>query len=119
MHCKTLNFAESICAARFFAVAALLCAPLLAGCSTPVGDIPSPIALPAGTPERPAVPYTYPAVHDMPPDRTAPVMTQEQVDKAEAALVAARNRQPGGTAAQKPPAKKKGSAEAAGGTRNP
>ncbi len=81
-----------------------------------IGDIPSPIALPAGTPDRPAVPYAYPAVHDMPPDRTAPTMTQEQVDKAEAELVAARNRQSGGAATQKPPARK---TEGAGTPGNP
>ena len=84
---------------------AVAAAPLLAGCSMNVGDIASPIALPTGTPERPAVPYTYPAVHDMPPDRAAPMMTEEQQQKAEAELVAARTRQGGGTA-QKPPARK-------------
>ena len=87
------------------AAATVLCAAFLAGCAMNVGDIPSPIALPAGTPERPAVPYTYPAVHDMPPQRPAPLMSQEQADKAEADLVAARNRQTGG-APPKPPAKK-------------
>jgi len=70
-----------------------------------VGDIQSPIALPAGTPERPAVPYTYPAVHDMPPERAAPMMSEDQQERLESDLVAARNRQIGAPA-PKPAAKK-------------
>jgi hypothetical protein len=35
----------------------------------------------------------YPAVHDMPPPRTAAVLTPEQVKEAEAELTAVRDRQ--------------------------
>jgi hypothetical protein len=106
MHRKTLNFAGQIGTARLFAVVAVLGALFLAGCSTHIGDMQSPIALPADAPERPSVPYTYPAVHDMPPERPAPVLTDEQQKKMEADLVSARNRQTGGPPPPKPPAKK-------------
>ena len=105
--------------ARVFAVAAILCAPFLSACSSHIGDIQSPIALPAGTPDRPVTPYTYPAVHDMPPERAAPMMSEEQQERLESDLVAARNRQ-GGAPASKPAAKKpKASAQSTGSTPNP
>ena len=46
--------------------------------------------LPRGTPERPATPPAYPAVHDMPPPRTSVVLTEEQKKKVEAELAAMR-----------------------------
>ena len=41
----------------------------LVGCAASplVDQLPAGIGLPAGTPSRPATPYQYPAVHDMPP----------------------------------------------------
>jgi hypothetical protein len=101
--------------ARISAAAAALCALFLSNCSTHIGDIQSPIALPTGTPDRPVAPYAYPAVHDMPPDRPAPMMTEEQQEKMEADLVAARTRQ-GGPPAPKP---KKPATQATGGSPNP
>jgi hypothetical protein len=119
MHSKARHLAGSRSAARVFAAAAVACASFLSACSTHIGDIQSPIALPASTPDRPAAPYTYPAVHDMPPDRPAPMMSEEQQEKLEADLVAARNRQTGAPA-PKPSAKKpKAPAQSPGSTPNP
>jgi hypothetical protein len=93
------------------ALAAALCvcaAAILAGCSTgTMGDsMPTAVGgLPENTPQRPATPAAYPAVHDMPPPRTSSVLTDEEQKKLEDDLVAARNRAVGG----KP----------AGGARNP
>jgi hypothetical protein len=73
-----------------FGLAALLC-----GCTPGVviDKLPGDVGLPAGTPERPATPYVYPAVHDMPPPRETPAMTEEQQVKLEKDLEAARDRQ--------------------------
>jgi hypothetical protein len=91
---------------------ATVLAAILAGCAPgPVIDgLPSSMALPAGAPARPATPYEYPAVHDMPPPRTAPTMNEEQQLKLEKELTAVRERQKTdeGTAKKTaPPAKKK------------
>jgi hypothetical protein len=81
-------FVRSVLAA--FGLAALLCscAP-----GAMIDKMPGEMALPAGTPERPATPYVYPAVHDMPPPREAAPMTEEQQVKLEKDLEAARDRQ--------------------------
>jgi len=51
------------------------------------------IGLPANTPARPAQQMTYPAVHDIPPPRTAVVLTDMEQQKLETDLLAARNHQ--------------------------
>ncbi|HVY56286.1 MAG TPA: hypothetical protein VHA77_00380 [Xanthobacteraceae bacterium] len=66
---------------------------LLAGCASTIADLPSPVGLPTGTPERSATPAAYPAVHDMPPPRSTTVMSEDEQKKAEDALMAARDRQ--------------------------
>jgi hypothetical protein len=48
---------------------------------------------PTNTPQASATPPAFPAVHDMPPARPAPVMTEAEQKQAEAELVAARDRQ--------------------------
>ena len=58
--------------------------------------------MPAGAPDRPATPYQYPAVHDMPPDRTAVPMTEEEQVNLEKDLTNVRDRQEG----RPPPARK-------------
>jgi hypothetical protein len=81
--------------------AALLCglAVALAGCSsTPfdkIGDsLPASIGgLPADTPERPAAPPAYPAVHDMPPPRPNTTLSAEEQIQLENELTAVRVRQ--------------------------
>lgn len=67
----------------------------LAGCTpAPLIDrLPGELGLPQGAPARPAAPYRYPAVHDMPPERgTAPMSEEEQL-KLEKELQAVRDRQ--------------------------
>jgi hypothetical protein len=59
----------------------------------------------ADTPRESATPPAFPAVHDMPAARPVPVLTDEQQKKAEAELVAARDKQIGAPA--KPDAQKK------------
>ena len=91
---------------------ATVLAAFLAGCAAgPVIDeMPSNIGLPAGGPARPATAYEYPAVHDMPPPRAAPTMTEEQQLKLEKELTTVRERQEAGEGTAKKaaqPAKKK------------
>ena len=75
--------------------AALGLAALLSACApgSVIDKLPGDLALPAGTPQRPATAYEYPAVHDMPPARVAPPLTEEQQVKLEKELDAARDRQ--------------------------
>ncbi|MDI3471367.1 MAG: hypothetical protein OJF62_003430 [Pseudolabrys sp.] len=49
--------------------------------------------LPADAPQRPAQVAPYPAVHDLPPDRPTPALTEGQQLKVEQDLAAARTRQ--------------------------
>src|SRR5262245_61503997 len=51
------------------------------------------IGLPANAPARPAQQMAYPAVHDVPPPRTAVVLTDVEQHKLETDLLAARNQQ--------------------------
>jgi hypothetical protein len=93
-------------------LAALGLATVLAGCSPgPMIDrLPDNMGLPAGAPARPATPYQYPAVHDMPPARSTPPMSGEEQARLEKELAAVRERQEGRDGpAKKPaqPAKKK------------
>jgi hypothetical protein len=69
----------------------------LAGCSPgPMIDrLPGDMGLPPGAPARPATPYQYPAVHDMPPPRSTATMTEEEQLKLERELQAVRDRQDG------------------------
>ena len=67
---------------------------LLAGCSSVMSELPSQLGgLPAGTPARPESPPAYPAVHDMPPPRSAAVLSDEERKKVEADLAAMRAEQ--------------------------
>ncbi len=73
---------------------ALALAVGLGGCSSTLGSLPTQLGgLPAGTPERPATPAAYPAVHDMPPPRPNTVLTEDEQKKTEAELAALRARQ--------------------------
>jgi hypothetical protein len=76
---------------------------LLAACSSMVSAIPTQLGgLPAGTPSRPDDPPTYPAVHEMPPPRSAAVLTEEERKKVEAELAAMREEQAKRAAAKLP-----------------
>jgi hypothetical protein len=75
---------------------ALLCtgSVFLVSCSTVLSEMPTQMGgLPAGAPQRPAVAPEYPAVHEMPPPRTAAVLTEEEKKKVEAELAAMRAEQ--------------------------
>jgi hypothetical protein len=81
---------------RPLAEVALVCAGslLLASCSTVLSEVPAQMGgLPAGEPQRPDVAPVYPAVHDMPPPRSAAVLTEEERKKVEADLAALRAEQ--------------------------
>jgi hypothetical protein len=69
---------------------------VLAGC-TPgavIDRVPSEVGgLPAGAPARPATAYQYPAVHDMPPPRSATPLSEEDQVRLEKDLAATRERQ--------------------------
>ena len=66
----------------------------LGACSSTLGSMPTELGgLPAGTPQPPAAPVGYPAVHDMPPPRNDVTMTKEEQKKAEDELMALRERQ--------------------------
>src|SRR5215468_2001520 len=80
----------------------------LAGCSAQsvLDKLPADMGLPAGAPARPATPYEYPAVHDMPPARATVPMTEEEQAKLEKELTNVRDRQEGRTQTPKKPAPK-------------
>jgi hypothetical protein len=72
---------------------------VLGGCSagsTVADHLPSALGgLPEGTPQRPtapSAPSAYPAVHDMPPTRPSPLLTDAEQTKLEGDLAAARSR---------------------------
>ena len=69
------------------------------------------VGLSANAPARPAEPMAYPAVHDVPPPRTAAVLTNVEQHKLETDLISARDQQqtaagvPVATRKKKEPAK--------------
>lgn len=76
--------------------AALALGLSLAGCSASQVFERLPTELggePTGTPSSPTTPYVYPAVHDMPPPRSVPALTDEQQMDMEKELQATRRRQ--------------------------
>jgi hypothetical protein len=88
---------------RALAVGALAwAASALAGCSSPIADLPS-LGTPADAQAKPA--DTYPPVHDLPPDRDEAVIPPDQRAKIEAELIAARDRQASASAAKNQSAK--------------
>ena len=78
-----------------FSRAVLGLAVALAGCAPgpTIDRLPGELGLPANTPARPATPYLYPAVHDMPPVRLATPLSEEAQVKLEKDLAAIRDRQ--------------------------
>jgi hypothetical protein len=104
-------------AARVFAAAALLTgAALLSGCSSVIDHIPTAVGgLPDGVPARPAEPPPYPAVHDMPPARGTPQLSDAEKKLLKDDLAATRDR----TIKQGADATTSASTEATGTPRNP
>jgi len=85
---------------------------LLPACSNLGEVIPASIGgLPVDAPARAASPPIYPAVHDMPPTRPAPVLDEYSKKKLEDDLVSARDRQAGRNPAAKKAAAKKPAAK--------
>jgi hypothetical protein len=80
---------------RALVAAGLIAATMaLAGCGSTIADR-LPIAaggLPEGSPQRPAAPSSYPAVHDMPPARATPMLSDADAQKLENDLKASRDR---------------------------
>ena len=72
----------------------LAAATLLSGCSSMIADNLPTIAggLPPGTPARSDVQPAYPAVHDMPAQRSEAVLTDAEVKQLEADLAKDRER---------------------------
>ena len=89
---------------KLFIGLALGLVTILTGCTPgPIIDrLPGELGLPASAPARPETPYEYPAVHDMPPDRAASPMTEEEQVRIEKELISVRDRQEG-----RPPTAKK------------
>jgi hypothetical protein len=101
---------------------------MLASCSPgPIIDrLPADLGLPAGAPSRPANPYEYPAVHDMPPDRATSPMSEDEQVKLEKELANVRDRQEGrqstgkkGPTTAKKPARDAQNGQADGAKANP
>jgi hypothetical protein len=99
---RATEFVAAGAKARFVPLLALALTSGLGACASTVADMPPQVGgLPAGTPQRPAEPGVYPAVHDMPPPRPNTVLTEEERKKAEAELKALRERQEKQAAAAK------------------
>ena len=80
---------------RVGAAALLLCGGAgLSGCSSMIGDhLPQAAGgLPQDAPDRATVQPAYPAVHDMPPTRSASTLSDDERKRIEGDLIAARNR---------------------------
>ncbi|HEX5212620.1 MAG TPA: hypothetical protein VFW22_12920 [Pseudolabrys sp.] len=90
-------------------MAALGLAMVLGGCSSGalIDKLPGEMAEPADAPTRPVTPYVYPAVHDIPPPRATPTMSEDQQIKLEKDLAVARDKQETHEKAAVAPAKKK------------
>ncbi len=78
---------------RLWLVAALFASALaLSGCSTSIADLPG-VGMPGDAPQRPKEAGAYLPVHDLPPDRDEAALKPKELDKIEAELRAARDRQ--------------------------
>jgi hypothetical protein len=100
-------------------LAACACA-LLSGCSgSMIADhLPAAVGgLPEDAPARPATEAAYPAVHNMPPARSAAPLNNDQQKQLEDDLVAARNRY--GVSPDEPSATGTTANPKAGSARNP
>lgn len=96
------------------ALSLALSSGLLAGCATGVvvDDLPSAVGLPADAPARPKVAYQYPAVHDMPPPRAVPPLSDAAQVRLEKELLTDRDRLEGKPiSTKKPGSAKKPAAE--------
>src|ERR1044072_8606930 len=74
------------------AIGAVLLALPMGGCSTSIADLPL-IGTPADAPARPKQVGAYPAVHDLPQDRSEATMDSAERNNLSTELIAARDRQ--------------------------
>src|SRR5262249_54445635 len=79
-------------ARRGWSVLASALSAALCACSSLGDNLPAPIGLPEGAPERPAVEREFLPVHDMPPRDTKP-LTEQQRKQLETELKETRDRQ--------------------------
>src|SRR4029078_4298225 len=91
--------------AKVLSIAGLALLAGLGGCSAGsiVDKLPADMGLPAGAPARPATPYEYPAVHDMPPARATVPLTEDAQAKLEKEPPNTRDRAEGPTHPSTPP----------------
>jgi hypothetical protein len=92
---------------RVFSIGTVLVAAaaalMLAGCSGSMmaDHLPNAVGgLPDGVPDRPTTEQAYPAVHNMPPQRTTTTLSEKQQKQLETDLVTVRDR----TSPDAPPA---------------
>jgi hypothetical protein len=81
------------CARRGGSVLALALSVALCACSSLGDNLPAPLGLPEGAPERPAVEREFLPVHEMPPPRDTKPLDEQERKKLEAELKEARDRQ--------------------------
>jgi len=84
-HCVLARRGWSVLAS---ALSAALCA-----CSSLGDNLPAPLGLPEGAPERPVVEREFLPVHDTPPPRDTKPLTDEQRKQLETELKETRDRQ--------------------------
>jgi hypothetical protein len=90
---------------RLWSMAALFASALaLGGCSTSIADLPG-VGTPGDAPQRPREAGGYLPVHDLPPDRDEAALKPKELEKIEAELRAARDRQATTGTAPNPAAK--------------
>ena len=89
---------------KLWSMAALFASALaVSGCSTSIADLPG--LTPADAPARPKEAGGYLPVHDLPPDRDEAALKPKELEKIEADLRAARDRQATTGTAPNPAAK--------------
>jgi hypothetical protein len=86
--CRRRALARSGGSVLALALSAGLCA-----CSSLGDNLPAPLGLPQNMPERPAVEREFLPVHDMPPPRDTPPLSEPERKKLEADLKEVRDRQ--------------------------
>ncbi len=75
-----------------FIAGALVLAPALGGCGSMIADLPV-VGLPTGAPARPADSGAFLPVHDVPDSKPNQTLSNDELARVQAELVAARDRQ--------------------------
>jgi hypothetical protein len=77
---------------RWIAVALIMSALAVSGCTSSIADLPL-VGTPSDAPERPKEPGAYLPVNDLPPERDEQVLDPKERARIQAELTAARDRQ--------------------------